>query len=152
MRHGGASVCTPPHVGRAALRRVGEGVRLVSQEAAECGDDSRDDRTPQERKRSLRGHSHHYPHLDTAIITRIWTQPSLPTSGHSDRIDSLLYIQRVMFANTPRLRATAPRQRQRRDKRQSPQVSVPAFELGCDTQSHFSKGLGCQRNGRKESG
>ncbi|KAI4786917.1 hypothetical protein KUCAC02_036807 [Chaenocephalus aceratus] len=52
MRHGGASVCTPPHVGQAAFRRVGEGVRLVSQEAAACGDDSRDDRTPQERKRS----------------------------------------------------------------------------------------------------
>ncbi|KAI4794243.1 hypothetical protein KUCAC02_032186, partial [Chaenocephalus aceratus] len=53
MRHGGASVCTPPHVGQAALRRVGEGVRLVSQEAAECGDDSRDDRTPQESETRL---------------------------------------------------------------------------------------------------
>ncbi|KAI4791353.1 hypothetical protein KUCAC02_034058 [Chaenocephalus aceratus] len=53
MRHGGASVCTPPHVGQAALRRVGEGVRLVSQEAAECGDDSREDRTPQESETQL---------------------------------------------------------------------------------------------------
>ncbi|KAI4795126.1 hypothetical protein KUCAC02_031632, partial [Chaenocephalus aceratus] len=53
MRHGGASVCTPPHVGQAALRRVGEGVRLVSQEAAACGDDSRDDHTPQKSETQL---------------------------------------------------------------------------------------------------
>ncbi|KAI4795042.1 hypothetical protein KUCAC02_031680 [Chaenocephalus aceratus] len=50
-------VCTPPHVGQAALRRVGEGVRLVSQEAAECGDDSRDDpHTTGERNAAVQQH------------------------------------------------------------------------------------------------